>query len=263
MVSSPARAARSNGTPPPARCHRNADRPAVTRLERPERWNHSALLAVRRVPRKERIDAGDDGSDQGLPGGSLQALYGRWPLGTLRSIAQCAGRAAGSRGSGTAQGTRDGPLRGGARPGRAARRGHHGGRDGAAMRVGRQTLGRRAASFLRDWSLPRQLRGEDHRSDAARSTLSERLRPRLEHADHVGVSVCPYCAVGCSVLVYAEDGRITHVEGNPESPINAGTLCPKGATLFSLMSNPDRLTKVKYRAPYSDRWEERPDRKST
>ncbi len=126
------------------------------------------------------------------------------------------------------------------------------------MTVNRQTLGRRAASFLRDWSLPRQLRGEDHRSDAARSTLSERLRPRLEHADHVGVSVCPYCAVGCSVLVYAEDGRITHVEGNPESPINAGTLCPKGATLFSLMSNPDRLTKVKYRAPHSDHWEERP-----
>ncbi|MGQ7793173.1 formate dehydrogenase [Faunimonas sp. B44] len=120
---------------------------------------------------------------------------------------------------------------------------------GSAGRLGR---------FLRDWSLPRQIAGADHRSDAARSTASERLRPRLEQSDTVGTSVCPYCAVGCSVLVHARGGRITHVEGNPESPVNAGTLCPKGATLFSLMSNPDRLARVKYRAPHGTEWEERP-----
>jgi formate dehydrogenase major subunit len=72
------------------------------------------------------------------------------------------------------------------------------------------------------------------------------------------VSVCPYCAVGCSQLVYTKRGRLIDIEGNPESPINQGTLCPKGANTFQLVSNPHRVTRVKYRAPYSDRWEERP-----
>jgi len=74
----------------------------------------------------------------------------------------------------------------------------------------------------------------------------------------VDVSVCPYCAVGCSQLVYHKDGRIIDIEGNYESPINGGTLCPKGAATFGLLTSPYRVTKVKYRAPYSDRWEERP-----
>lgn len=116
----------------------------------------------------------------------------------------------------------------------------------------------RASHFLRNWSLPRQARGASHRSDAARSTVSERMRPRLEEADTVGVSVCPYCAVGCSTLMYARDGRLTHVEGNPDSPVNGGTLCPKGATLLSLHANPTRLTTVKYRAPYATEWQEVP-----
>src|SRR3546814_12098067 len=58
--------------------------------------------------------------------------------------------------------------------------------------------------------------------------------------------------------MYARQGRLIHVEGNPDSPVNAGTLCPKGATLFSLHANPNRLTRVKYRAPYPTRWEEKP-----
>ncbi|WP_206454254.1 formate dehydrogenase [Aurantimonas marina] len=126
------------------------------------------------------------------------------------------------------------------------------------MRRAAPRTGQRARHFLRNWSLPRQVRGESHRSDAARSEMSDGLRPRLEQADRVGVSVCPYCAVGCSTLMYARDGRLIHVEGNPQSPINEGTLCPKGATLFSLHASPTRLTKVKYRAPYSTEWEERP-----
>ena len=74
----------------------------------------------------------------------------------------------------------------------------------------------------------------------------------------VTTSVCPYCAVGCSQLVYVKDGKIIDIEGNYESPINGGTLCPKGAATFQLATNPHRVTRVKYRAPYGDHWEERP-----
>ncbi|NLD67400.1 MAG: molybdopterin-dependent oxidoreductase [Limnobacter sp.] len=116
----------------------------------------------------------------------------------------------------------------------------------------------RIASFLRDWSLPRQLAGQDHETAAARSSASETLRPRLETADRVGTSICPYCAVGCAQLVYAKNGRVIHVEGDPRSPINEGTLCPKGAATFSLLANPDRLTTVRYRAPFSRQWEDKP-----
>ena len=80
---------------------------------------------------------------------------------------------------------------------------------------------------------------------------------RIRGAD-VTVSVCPYCAVGCSQLIYSKDGKIVDIEGNYESPINGGTLCPKGAATFGLLQSPSRVTTVKYRAPYSDHWEERP-----
>src|ERR687894_1949686 len=69
-------------------------------------------------------------------------------------------------------------------------------------------------------------------------------------------SVCPYCAVGCSTLVYHRDGRIIDIEGNPDSPINAGTLCPKGSAGFGLHVSPYRWTKVRYRRPYSAEWED-------
>jgi formate dehydrogenase major subunit len=68
-------------------------------------------------------------------------------------------------------------------------------------------------------------------------------------------SVCPYCAVGCSQNVYVKDRRVIDIEGNPDSPINRGTLCPKGAATFQYTVNPSRLTQVLYRAPYSDHWE--------
>ena len=82
------------------------------------------------------------------------------------------------------------------------------------------------------------------------------LRPRIEAAEAT-VSVCPYCAVGCSQLVFHRDNQVLDIEGNPDSPINGGTLCPKGAATFQLHVNPERLTQVLYRAPYSDRWETR------
>ncbi len=83
------------------------------------------------------------------------------------------------------------------------------------------------------------------------------LRPRIEGAE-VTPSVCPYCAVGCGQRVYHRDGEILSIEGNPESPISAGHLCPKGAATYQLHVNPDRVTSVLYRAPYSTRWERRP-----
>jgi formate dehydrogenase major subunit len=69
--------------------------------------------------------------------------------------------------------------------------------------------------------------------------------------------ICPYCAVGCGQLIYTKGGKIIDIEGNPESPINEGTLCPKGANAFQLAVNPHRVTNVLYRAPYADRWETR------
>ena len=69
--------------------------------------------------------------------------------------------------------------------------------------------------------------------------------------------LCPYCAVGCGQLIYTKGGQLIDIEGNPESPINEGTLCPKGADAFQLAVNPHRVTQVLYRAPYSDHWETR------
>ncbi len=119
-------------------------------------------------------------------------------------------------------------------------------------------LWRRMLPVLNDWALPRQLAGEDPFGKAAESDYSRRWRPRLEEADRVGTSICPYCAVGCAQLIYAKGNDVIHIEGDPRSPINQGTLCPKGAATFGWMVNPERLTKVRYRAPYSDHWEERP-----
>ncbi len=71
-------------------------------------------------------------------------------------------------------------------------------------------------------------------------------------------SVCPYCAVGCGQIVSVRGGKIINIEGNPESPINRGTLCPKGAATYQLAVNPNRLTKVLYRAPGAKDWEAKP-----
>jgi formate dehydrogenase major subunit len=125
------------------------------------------------------------------------------------------------------------------------------------MAIGNVNLRGRLASFLSDWSVPRQLQGADPMSTAAESEDSRQLRPRLEEADRIGTSICPYCAVGCAQLVYAKGNDVIHVEGDPRSPINQGTLCPKGAATFGWMTSPLRLMKVKYRAPRSDHWEER------
>ncbi len=69
-------------------------------------------------------------------------------------------------------------------------------------------------------------------------------------------SVCPYCAVGCSQLVYTRGGELVDIEGNPRSPINQGTLCPRGSATRQLVQQPGRLTSVLYRAPRATEWQE-------
>jgi formate dehydrogenase major subunit len=86
------------------------------------------------------------------------------------------------------------------------------------------------------------------------SSESREMVMRIRDAKVVH-SVCPYCAVGCGLNVYVKDGRVIDIEGNPDSPINHGTLCPKGAATFQYTVNSNRLTQVLHRAPYSDHWE--------
>ncbi len=89
----------------------------------------------------------------------------------------------------------------------------------------------------------------------SRQTLDKHARTR---GATVTESVCPYCAVGCSTRVYSKGGQVVDIEGNPDSPINEGTLCPKGANIFQLQTNPHRVTHVLWRAPYADTWEVKP-----
>lgn len=93
--------------------------------------------------------------------------------------------------------------------------------------------------------------------EEAISQQTRQIQPRTRDAK-VTFSVCPYCAIGCSTLIYSQNGQIIDIEGNPDSPINAGALCPKGAATYQLTVNPDRITTVLYRAPFSTQWERRP-----
>ncbi len=90
---------------------------------------------------------------------------------------------------------------------------------------------------------------------AAESKRSRTLRPRTEGADKVVQSVCPYCAVGCGQKVYAKDGKVIQIEGDPDSPVSRGRLCPKGAASEALVNNPNRITECLYRAPGGKDWE--------
>ena len=83
---------------------------------------------------------------------------------------------------------------------------------------------------------------------------SEQLTARTKTADKVIQSVCPYCAVGCGQKVYVRDEKVIQIEGDPDSPISRGRLCPKGAASEKLVNSPMRETKVKYRAPGATEW---------
>src|SRR3954468_18288996 len=91
---------------------------------------------------------------------------------------------------------------------------------------------------------------------AAKSKHSEKLQARTATADKVVQSICPYCAVGCGQKVYAKEGRVIQIEGDPDSPISRGRLCPKGSASEQLVNSPSRELKVKYRAPYATSWTE-------
>ena len=93
---------------------------------------------------------------------------------------------------------------------------------------------------------------------SARSARTDRLRPRTEKADRVVRSICPYCAVGCGQLVYVQDERITDIEGDTDSPISRGRLCPKGAATFQLVTGSHRIHDVLYRRPRGTKWERIP-----
>ena len=107
------------------------------------------------------------------------------------------------------------------------------------------------------WPVLRQLRSRDAtgRGAAVESQKSRAIRPRTEDADTVVQSVCPYCAVGCGQKVYAKDDRVIHIEGDADSPISRGRLCPKGAASEQLVNSAGRQTKILYRAPRSQEWE--------
>jgi formate dehydrogenase major subunit len=113
-------------------------------------------------------------------------------------------------------------------------------------------------TLLASWPVLRQLREGDPLGlgPAVQSPRSKALVPRIDQAEHVVQSICPYCAVGCGQLVYVKDGDVTHIEGDPASPISRGRLCPKGQASKSFVQSPLREYKVKYRRPYGTRWEE-------
>jgi len=109
------------------------------------------------------------------------------------------------------------------------------------------------------WPALRQLDGDPLAlGRAAQSARSEDLEPRTKSASRVVKSICPYCAVGCGQNVYVNDEHIIQIEGDPDSPISRGRLCPKGSATRELVQSPRREYRVKYRRPYGTRWEELP-----
>ncbi len=106
-------------------------------------------------------------------------------------------------------------------------------------------------------ALIRQLRSDPlGLSRSAQSARSRELAPRTRGADRVVQSVCPYCAVGCGQRVFVKDGRVIQIEGDPDSPISRGRLCPKGSASEGYVNGPLRERRVKYRRPYGSAWEE-------
>ena len=111
-------------------------------------------------------------------------------------------------------------------------------------------------NLLSRWPLIEQIRtGADGTGPESMSQRTHNLRPKTDGAQ-VARSICPYCGVGCGQLAYHKNGKLISIEGDPESPISRGHLCPKGADTFELHTHPGRLTKVMYRAPYSRNWHE-------
>ena len=114
-----------------------------------------------------------------------------------------------------------------------------------------------ARKVFLDWPVIRQLRGSDDlgRGAAVRSSTTASHRPRTETADTVVQSVCPYCAVGCGQKVYVKDRKVVQIEGDPDSPVSRGRLCPKGSASEQLVNGTGRQTAMLYRRPHGTEWE--------
>ena len=109
--------------------------------------------------------------------------------------------------------------------------------------------------LLSRWPLIQQIKnGSDGNGVESMTERTRNLRPKFDGAE-VTPSICPYCGVGCGQLVYHKDGKLISIEGDPNSPVSRGRLCPKGAATYELHTHPDRLTQVKYRRPYASEWE--------
>ena len=114
------------------------------------------------------------------------------------------------------------------------------------------------AELLLKWPLIRQLKtGTDGTGEESMSDRTRQLRTK-NAGTQVTRSMCPYCGVGCGQLVYHRDGKVVSIEGDPESPISRGHLCPKGANSFELVTHEGRATTVKYRAPHAREWADIP-----
>ena len=113
-------------------------------------------------------------------------------------------------------------------------------------------------TWLDSWPVYRQLTGSDPlgRGKAARSKATESVVSRTATADRVVQSVCPYCAVGCGQKVFVKDEKVIQIEGDPDSPVSRGRLCPKGSASKNLVTSPLRQTKVRYRRAYGTEWED-------
>src|SRR6267142_3450342 len=109
--------------------------------------------------------------------------------------------------------------------------------------------------LLSKWPLVRQIR--ERTDGTGLEAMSDKTRTMHARTDDAQVarSICPYCGVGCGQLVYHKNGKLISIEGDPESPISRGRLCPKGADTYELHTHPKRLKTVKYRRPYSRQWE--------
>jgi formate dehydrogenase major subunit len=112
-------------------------------------------------------------------------------------------------------------------------------------------------TWIEGWPVYRQLADGDvlGRGAAVKSPASARRVPRTVTADKVVKSVCPYCAVGCGQNVYVSGGKVTQIEGDPDSPVSRGRLCPKGSASLQLTTAPARQHQVLYRRPYGTDWE--------
>jgi formate dehydrogenase major subunit len=110
--------------------------------------------------------------------------------------------------------------------------------------------------LLSHWPLIQQIRtGADGTGPESMTQHTRQLVPKT-HGAQVTTSICPYCGVGCGQLVYHKDGKLISIEGDPNSPVSRGHLCPKGADTYELHTHPARLKKVKYRRPHSHQWED-------